>query len=434
MSPENHFSPNIILSIFLLLGLITGPAHADVAPGDVIDRSNHAKIEGLVPDFIHQWVRDGDLVMKIGEQRFDPGAFWPKEVRENREANQGRYAIGENNALIDKTTGKPARGVKGLPFPVLDPEDPDMPVQLMWNDVLIEFFLQGDVSEIHHWLSVTRRGLEKTLVLDNMTRRFDPEKSDHDYGQLTVFRQPFSIAGTGTLAIYFLDPMKDGVRYAYTPELRRVKRLSHRVSGSDNHFGLDNSPDDSWAGGPKTNIEEGSYRYIGERDALVPYFSEKPRTLERNDKGELPTGFGGTGLKMRFGFDDPAWTGAPWHILDIVWVKTRVYVIESKSKSPGYAYGPCEGWIEKGSMLHVYKRITDAGGKLWKGVYWPGMAMETRDGEFRLINNWGWIEVDMRRDHGTASCNGFREGTYRRLFADVDKNLFTRGGFIKFYK
>ena len=36
----------------LLLGLLFNVAHADVVPGDVIDKSNYQKIEGLVPDFI----------------------------------------------------------------------------------------------------------------------------------------------------------------------------------------------------------------------------------------------------------------------------------------------------------------------------------------------------------------------------------------------
>ena len=63
-------------------------------------------------------------------------------------------------------TGKPARGIQGLPFPAPDPADPAFPVMLMWNYVFEESYLQGTVKEKLAWLIISRRGLEKTLVLD----------------------------------------------------------------------------------------------------------------------------------------------------------------------------------------------------------------------------------------------------------------------------
>jgi Protein of unknown function (DUF1329) len=419
-----------------MLVLLMQPVRADVEPGDIIDKSNYQKIEGWVPDYVLDWVKAGDLTMKIGKLNFDATKeFWPQVVRDNWQANLGRYKINESNGIIDAKTGQPARGIKGLPFPEPDPADPTFPVMLMWFDTFQEYFLQGTMTEKLAWLMINRNGLEKSLILDQYYTQLDPTKSAEDYAQVTIFRQPFSMAGTGTLAIYPLNPLQDGVRYAYTPELRRVKRLSHRVAGSDTHFGLDSGPDDSWAGGPKTNIEEGTYRYLGERDALIPYFSPDSRKIDWNEKGELDIGFAKTGLKMTLGFEDDKWQGAPWHVMDLVWVKSKAYVVESRSKNPNYGYGPCEGWVEKGTCLHVYKRITDPSGKLWKGVYWPGQGIETPDGKFRLIRDYGWVEVDMRRDHGSTLCGPHREGLYRTIFAkDVDPVIFTRAGFIKFHQ
>jgi len=85
--------------------------------------------------------------------------------------------------------------------------------------------------------------------------------------------------------------------------------------------------------------------------------------------------------------------------------------------------------------LSAYKRITDPSGKLWKGAYSPGQAVETPDGEFRLVRDCAWVQVDMRRNHGSIVTGPYRQGTFRKLFAkDVDKKLFTRAGFVKFYK
>ena len=167
----------------------------------------------------------------------------------------------------------------------------------------------------------------------------------------------------------------------------------------------------------------------------MPYMADGVRKVEWGKRGNLPVGFAGTGATVTAGFEDKAWKGAPWHIMDLVWVKTTCYVIESTSTRPGYGYGPCEGWIEKGTFLHNYKRITDPSGKLWKGVYYPGQAMETPDGKFRLVINFSYVEVDMRRDHGTLLAGAYREGTYREIFAkDINDRTFTRAGFIQYYK
>lgn len=415
-----------------VLALAPSAARADVVPGETVDKSSWQKVDGLVPDFILEWVKNGDLTMKIGQLDFDPQQLWSKDVRESWDANKGRYAIDDQNGIVDATTRAKVRGVQGLPFPEVDPADPTMPIQLMWNRLFMEFFLQGPIHEIQHWFGVTRRGLEKTLVLENLNRPLDPARFDQDYAQITAFRQPFNMSGTGSLALSPLHPSAEGIRYAFTPELRRVKRLAYRISGSDVHFGLDNAPDDSWAGGPKYSIEEGTYRLIGERDALIPYARTKLQVFDWNADGELAVG-ANAGLEMRFGFDEPGSPGAPWHPLGLEWVKTRVWVIESRSKDPSYVYGPCEGWVVKGTYFASYKRVTDTSGKLWKGVYFPALGMRSRDGNWALNWNLGWMEVDMRRDHGSAMPGAYRKGTFRRLFAkSAPETLFTRAGFTTF--
>ena len=138
---------------------------------------------------------------------------------------------------------------------------------------------------------------------------------------------------------------------------------------------------------------------------------------------------------LTLGYEDPGWTGAPWHPTNVVWVKRPVWVVESTSTDPNYRYGPCEGWVVKGSYFHAYKRITDPNGQLWKGVYWPAVAMETPDGDWKLVKNMGWFVVDLRRDHGSALPGAYREGAFRTLFAtSADPTLFTRAGYVKFSK
>jgi hypothetical protein len=415
--------------------LLSDAIRADVVPGETIDKTNYQKIQELVPDFIVTWVKNGDMKMKIGKLSFDQHTFWPQEVLENWQANMGRYKIDENNGIIDDKTGKPARGIKGLPFPEPDMKDPKLPMMLLWNRDFNEFFLRGDTHHMDYWLSCTRAGLEKSMVCEALTHIFDPAQTRYDFAELDVFRQPFSMAGIGTLAIFPLYPLENGERFTYAPVLGKIRRMSHRLSGSDAIFGVDAVPDDAWAGGPKTAKEEGIYRFIGERDALVPYLSETPIKARWNEKKELGAGNAETGFEAKMGFETPGWTGAPWHVTNVVWVKSRVYVFESRSKDKNYAYGPCEGWIEKGSFSQCYKRIVDPNGKLWKGWYWPAVPFESPDGTYRLIINQAEVVVDMRRDHGTCYPGPFRKGGFARfLIKNQNETLFTRGGFAKFSK
>jgi len=418
----------------LLFGLLLQGAWADVVPGDVIDKTNYQKIEGLVPDFILTWVKNGDMTMNIGKLNFDKKDFWPKEVKDNWKANIGKYKIDENNGIIDAKTGERVRIIKGMPFPEPDTNDPKMPVQLMWNTIFEEYFIRGNCHQQMRWFAVNRKGMEKKLTMENFMLPADQEKSKFDCIQLSVLREPFSIAGTGTLVLYGLYPLNEGLRFVWTPELRKVRRISHRLSGTDEHFGLDNGPDDYWSGGSRSAMEKSVYRFIEEKDALVPYVSEDPQKLVKIDDGYA----GGSNVgnkKLIPGFEDSNWKGAPWHLTNIIWVKSRVYVFESTSKDPNYAYGPCEGWVEKGTFVPSYKRITDTNGKLWKAQYWCGVPFASEDDKYKLVFKWGQVMVNIRKDHGSTYCGPFRPGTYMKIMQkDINKRLFTRAGFVKFSK
>ncbi|MEA2102749.1 MAG: DUF1329 domain-containing protein [Thermodesulfobacteriota bacterium] len=416
----------------ILLGFLVSPAWADVAPGDVITKDNAQKIDGLVPDFIMDAVKKGDLTMNIGKLDFDKKGFWPKEVLENWDSNIGKYKLDENNGIVDAATGEKVRGVKGLPFPEPDPKDPNMVAQLMWNTVFMEYFVRGDCHQLMRWFSVNRSGLEKKLLMENYCLPADKDRSRFDYIQLSVLKEPFNIAGTGTLVHYALYPMDGGMRFVWTPELRKIRRVSHRLSGTEEHFGLDNGPDDYWSGGPRSAMEQARYQFIEEKDALVPYVSSAPQKLVK--KGDALVGGDLAGnKKLKVGFEDPEWKGAPWNLTNIIWVKTKVYVFNSDSTDPNYSYGTCQGWVEKGTCVPSYKIINDKNGKLWKGQYWCGAPFSTEDGSCRFVFKWGQVMVNMRRDHGSTYCGPFRDGCYMKTFSEgINKKNFTRAGFAKF--
>ena len=66
----------IFLICFSLLLCLTPPANADVVPGDVIDKTNWQKVEGLLPESVLNWVKKGEFILNIGELQWDPNDYW----------------------------------------------------------------------------------------------------------------------------------------------------------------------------------------------------------------------------------------------------------------------------------------------------------------------------------------------------------------------
>ena len=423
----------MFLSVFMVI-VQAHSVQADVVPGDLIDQSNYQKIEGLVPDYIVQWVKEGDLTMKIGELPYEPTDFIPPEFREK--TNAGRYKVVENNALKDGKTGDlnpNPRNITGWPFPVIDTNDPTAPVQLLHNFNYKEY-ARFPLTVRDSWLVINRNGLEYNYKI-RIQKMFYPENSKYEQGEISMFDAPFQVAGISNFSCNYMDSMKTGLRFVYAPELRKVKRLAYRLAGSEETLGTDFAPDDTWAGGPKTSFDEGSYKMLREQVALVPYLAGKPGRAVINEKGEIDSGFEKTGNGVRVGYENKDWKGAPWHITDVIWVKKPVYVFEGKSENRNYRYGPFECWWEKGTFTHVYKRVTDINGNLWKGIYYVHWVMESDDGKFCDIDFIGPIVVDVKSDRATTIVVSCKEGlSYTRNVSDVNDRLFTRSGFVKFTK
>ena len=106
---------------------------ADVEPGDVIDRTNWEKVQGLVPDNVVDWLKRGDYVMEIVELNYDPNDYLPPVVKRSMEANKGRYDVDENDMMVDVKTGKLPEFIEGIPFPQIDPNDPKAGTKVMYN-------------------------------------------------------------------------------------------------------------------------------------------------------------------------------------------------------------------------------------------------------------------------------------------------------------
>ena len=64
------------LVVCLIVALVPA-ARADVAPGDVIDKTNWEKAQDLLPEPVLDWVKKGDFILNIHGLKYRPLDFFP---------------------------------------------------------------------------------------------------------------------------------------------------------------------------------------------------------------------------------------------------------------------------------------------------------------------------------------------------------------------
>jgi len=408
---------------------------ADLSPGEVIDRTNWQKIEGLVPDPLLNWVKQGDSI-KIGEINYDPGEFQPPACLETMKTNVGRYDVGEDDLPVDTKTGKLPEFINGLPFPEIDDTDPKAGTKIMYNK---NYYTYG-VGNLYvpfkgKWVG-RNTGVEREIVMDYWVYPMDgyraakeesnPEKLE--IHSLIRALEPYDIKGTNILLWRYRDKKQDST-FAFVPAIRRVRRMSP-ANRSDAFLGSDFCVDDAWGYGGKVNAFE--WKVLRKEDQLVPFYPPDPIRLVLNDAGEWVTVNPGT-HDVFYGFDDEGHQGAPWFPTNIVFLMRPTYVLEAKAKDKYYNYGTQYLWVDAEFYQPTYKVIHDRSGNYWKTEWQSQVGFESGDKKIRWIGLANMMAFDDRADH--AGIIVLVNPTHvARYFAEMDRNDFSLGGFQKLCK
>jgi hypothetical protein len=330
------------VAIALLLG-IAATARADVQPGDTIAKDNMDKAADMVSPGV-KWCIEHGLKLKITPYK---KIEWNKAFRDATEKYSGQVKLAADGRSIEGHTA-------GLPFPKLDPNDPQIANKIMWNYEYKPYVTDdGDLRNFDADtgpLGDGEMGIERHYLLDHLRTLFynsriyvdpKPELPNPDKvrgkSSLHPILEPFDLKGVGLTSIRYLDPDRQDDTWLYLPTLRRVRRLSS-AQRSDALFGQDTDVDSY--GGYAGQIGWFTWKYLGEKSALGSFHSEK-----------IPVEYcPGTG---DFVFCDD-------------WEKRDVYVIEGVAKQPQYAYGKRVLYIDKETYLIAYSDIYDKAGQLWK--------------------------------------------------------------------
>ena len=377
----------------LLLAVISlvPVARAQVQPGERIGPGDADRVAGLVSPGVEILVRRGMEMKIVPYQRV--------ELRPSVRAATEEYAP---QVRLD-AEGRIENWVAGLPFPRVDPADPEAGTKIMYNvnrtpnltDDLGLHLIESTSGSISKPGEPAAFEVERHFVIDwlrllRYAGRLEidpkpaiPDNPDGVFQKMAQypFLEPFDLKGTGLLSFRYLDPSKQDDTWLYIPALRRVRRLSS-AQRSDALFGQDIDLD-------SYNVYSGdvswfTWRLLGERPMLGSMHGESlpPKPCE---------GDGGAT------FCD-------------AWEMRDVYIVEGKAKVKGYAYSKRVIYVDKETFLPLYSDVYDSGGELWKTMVQnirvarkpnPEAALEYEH-ELPFIS--GFAVVDLQLMHATRSA------------------------------
>ncbi len=373
--------------------------------GEKITKDNWQKIEGLVPDDILSWVKDGRQIIIIGEMKYD-FSHDDEWLEWGEKHNTGKYALDERQNIIEVETGDFPGWVYGHPFPNIDlKNDPDAAIKLCYNRDISrgrDSVFKGPFT--CEWIG--ENGFER--VIQNTYWRFnfwgnkfvkdDGNENKEFFYELTNVVAPYDVSGTAQLTIRALDGSEDKL-YVYIPAIRRTKRMSG-ANRSDPFMGADFSVDDAngWAG-QTSNM---TWKYLGEKPGLMvigDFSAENLVLFNKQKDGSYKQKTNVIGMKV--GWEVPDCEQAPWAQITAVWVPRMFHMIEAVPNDPYYNMGKMIFWFDKTTLWCQYKLMDDIAGDYWKtGIFW-GQGMRWKDGLATQTSN-GHLFYDTNTKHATV--------------------------------
>jgi hypothetical protein len=108
---------------------------------------------------------------------------------------------------------------------------------------------------------------------------------------------------------------------------------------------------------------------------------------------------------LKFGYEKPGWTGAPWAPTNVIWVKRPVWLIEAFPKDPYYSYGRQVLYLDRENNQLVYKVVYNRAGEYWK-LAWADFAQGwSPDGKHRYVVTAAQMAIEDRTHHA-GICPG----------------------------
>ena len=354
--------------------------------GTVITETNVSTVTDLISPIVEWCVKHG-MQLTIGPYK---KIEMPKAYVEATEKYAGQVKLTPEGTVEGY--------VAGLPFPTIDPNDPNVALKLAWN-----FNYRPYLTDDWMWRnfpnvagSVRSDGpmdVDREFTLGYNSRLYYtgrlyvdpkpvlPNQEGFRYKEIIgPILDPLDLKGINTLNYRYMDPHQQDDTWLYFPNLRRVRRLS-TAQRSDAILGqeFDIDSNDGYSGSPVWM----TWRFLGEKQMLLPMHAQSPAHYCPG-KGDFA--------------------------LCDVWEPRDVWIIEGTSKLPQYAFSKRVLFIDKETYWVTYADAYDKAGEPWKGWImtlhfarrpWdhPGVTVYQEEQAF----NPGVMMVDIQLQHATKA-------------------------------
>ena len=285
------------VSALLVLVSLAGASrlNAQIKPGDVITKDNASTVQKLLSPGNLAMVQQGMQLNIVASGKLE----WPPPYKAATEKYSSQVRLLPDGSLQNY--------VAGQPFPLLDPNDPQIAAKILWNFSFRPLYTDDadlrDAEVASYTANASGSPVDFFTVghfafYNNIGRiEVPPIPTDPDAAASGIrFRfafypllEPSSLRGFGMIRFRHIDPKVDDNSWIFQPGTRRVRRESPAILsdaigmlagfGSHGSAGSGNGPSggtayasvidpDSYFGFA-AKIEEYNYKYLGEKDMLA---------------------------------------------------------------------------------------------------------------------------------------------------------------------
>jgi len=448
MRNTKHMASGIVaLTLLCLAGAVQRTRAQEVAPGlkvgDTLEQSNADLAKDLLPPEILKHYKNGDYRNKI--IAYPTGnAHWEKSFTEETEKNVGQLDVDARGTIVEKGSGKQPAYYYGIPFPIIDANDPKAAVKVVWNQFLA-YWYSGSSYNRTLVVMLNPKSVDRELVADGWFHFYDgqtpkyrqPNPLNLQSQFLGVSLKPADLQGTASLSWRYREPDKRDSVWAFVPALRRVRAVSP-ANRSDGYLGSDISGDDGFFFDGKP--EDFEWKMVGQRDGLRIV---DPGAVSGPVKVNPAPGGGWIVMSdlnpPTAGYRTPGWSGVAWAPVDPALAKRSFWVVEGTPRDKYYLYGRLELWIDSETWDGAWNRKFT-----WQGEHVHTYQLTSRvnhqagpadNPEWLAMGTVAWACAENSKMN-RATISGLRADPtaafYRRM--PIDPNLFDSMALTRFGK
>lgn len=432
---------------FLLFTLIIIPVVSSYAipPGTIIKKENLKDFKHLLPDSVAKRVEKGDYEIIVGELSTpDLKNVYAQEFYLSSERNRGKFKLDKDGGLVSVSTNKREKLPYGLPFPEIDPSDPEAGTKIMWNFYATE--LQTNAQEAM-WTLRTLKGYSvevevvgkvARLNYDFSTRELKGIASDVSYMEIALYLAPADLFGTVVLTWRWMTSSKWDTTWTYAPSLRRPRRTTS-ANRSDPVGPTDYIVDD--INGYSGKIEFFTWKLVKEQTMLLPYIPDEPEELKVTfPRKGVPSprhgkeAFSQPRYNVRWSFEEPSKKLAGWWPLNWVFIERPVYIVEGKSKDPYYSIGRQVLIIDKETFRIHMKLGWDRAGDFWRTQVMNQSYYISPNGKLSASAAEISFVVDEKRNRASISSRIDPKVNPTVFNMEIDPTMFSSTNFLLYGK